>query len=119
MMKKIYIPYIVFSLLLMSIFVVTLINDQKKIPHYDDIKNPNKEEVEIKPENTTKETVKDYYIVKKYQNNIFLYDNKNNILKKLDINYNDLREYDKKQFTAGIKLPDISSVNQLIEDFSN
>ena len=106
-------------MLLISLFVVTLINDKEKIPDYNEEKITKEYKTEEKIENTPKELDSNHYIVKTYQNNIFLFDNENNIVKKLDINYNDLREYDKKQFNSGIKLPDISSVYQLIEDFTN
>ena len=119
-MKKFYIPYIVFSIIFVTLFVIKITtkdeNNIKYIPP-----NPTTEKPE-QQEKTIIEEIQDddiYYIVRASENKIFLYDKKNNIIEKLNIDYNNLREYDKNLFLNGIKVTDMQDVYQLIEDFTN
>lgn len=120
-MKKVYIPYIVFCMLLTTLFVVNIFDNKKQTTYSEDEKimetkkkvvNDSKSKAKLDSEN-------EFYTVKAMENNIYLYDKNNNILDKLNINYNNLREYDKNQFELGIEISDMSGVYQLIEDFSN
>lgn len=118
-MKKFYIPYIVFCILILTLFVTNLKNTEPKDtaeqnPHI--VNTDNKSDKIIDSE---KNTEKKSYIVRADNDNVFLYDNDENVIKKLNIDYPSLREYDKNQFLNGIKFNDIQSVYQLIEDFSN
>ena len=120
-MRKIYIPYIVFCILITTLFVINLFSGPNQ-PTYNvqqKIVETKKEIVEDNQDENKTEKERDFYTVKAMENNIYLYDKNNNILDKLNINYNNLREYDKKQFEIGIKITDMSGVYQLIEDFSN
>ena len=118
-MKKIYIPYIVFCILMLTLFVINLNKQEHQI------------DIEVNPQVSKRQNIntgliidnddsKDkFYVIKAKDNNIFLLDNNENTLKKLDIDYLTLREYDKNQFLNGIKVTDMEEVYQLIEDFSN
>lgn len=118
-MKKFYIPYIVFCLLILTLFVTNLKNNEMEntIETKPHIVNTNKKSNKII--NNKKNTETKSYIVRADNDNVFLYDGEENIIRKLNIDYPSLREYDKNQFLNGIKFNDIQSVYQLIEDFSN
>ena len=118
-MRKIYIPYIVFCILLITLFVIMMFNEQDQSPYYSENTITENKVIKKTQENKIDEKEREYYIVKANDESIYLYDNRNNILDKLNINYDNLREYDKKQFNVGIKLTDMLGVYQLIEDFSN
>ena len=120
-MKKIHIPYIVFCVILLTLFMINISNSERN----------NYKNINSAPINNYKETEKDrnifektndeeiYYIVKASNNDIFLYDKNYNVIEKLNINYNSLREYDKNLFLNGIKVDDMQDVYHLIEDFTN
>lgn len=110
-MKKFYIPYIVFAVIFIFLF---LYNQQ--IPQ-NNIKKT--ETNNIIDKQTTHKHISNYYTIKSENNSIFLFDNNNLILNKLDIDYKNLRKFDKDLFDKGIVVSEMSEVYQLIEDFSN
>lgn len=120
-MKKFYIPYIVFCIILLTLFVINLNSAPRKNPAGEKKEYVKAEEkyTEIKNDSKDIKTESNYYTVKANENNIFLYDKNNNIIEKLDIDYANLREYDKNQFINGIRVTSMNDVYLLLEDFSN
>lgn len=117
-MKKFYIPYIVFCILILTLFVTNLKNSPKK--QVAEVKQSLIQNEEKRTDVTETEFIENkYFIVRANDNKIFLYDNNDNIIEKLNIDYLTLREYDKNQFLNGIKVNNMQEVYQLIEDFSN
>ena len=120
-MKKFYIPYIVFCIIVLTLFVINL----NKVPKQEvrevipQTTNNNKK-IEISENKETKEKSKEsFLLIKASENSVYLYDENNNIIEKLNIDYKNLREYDKNQFLNGIKVKSMQEVYQLMEDFSN
>lgn len=120
-MKKFYIPYIVFCIILLTLFAIKLsyepdnnITNTEPAPMVNDSEIKNTGNNEKKIENET-----NYYIVRASGNNIFLFDKNHTVIEKLDIDYNNLREYDKNMFLNGVQFNDMQEVYQLIEDFSS
>lgn len=120
-MKKFYIPYIVFSIILLTLFVINLNSAPKEIPIEEKNESIKAEEKTTEIKNVVEDTKTEssHYTVKASENNIFLYDKNNNVIKKLDIDYANLREYDKNQFINGIRVMSMDDVYLLLEDFSN
>ena len=115
-MKKSHIPYIVFVILILILLFISNYRTnilQQNTTNYEVDKN------EFKTKNELPEKDKLFYLVKEKNNEIFLYDGNMKVIEKLDINFNDLREYDKKMFVFGIKFENIDDVYSLLEDFSN
>ena len=115
-MKKSLIPYVVFIILIVILMVIA--------NYRIDVLQPNTTNYDVdKDESETQNLLpekKDFvYLVKENNNEIFLYDSNMYVIEKLDINFNGLREYDKKMFTLGIEFENIDDVYGLIEDFSN
>ena len=59
------------------------------------------------------------YVVKARKKEIFLYDNNNNIIKNLNIDYDSLREFDKEQLKKGLIIKNPDDLIEFIEDFTN
>ena len=117
-MKKTYIPYVVFVIFIVTLFIFNIYRNN--IKHESSTLNDyNYNENKTENPNTTEDFENFYYMVKEKNNEIFLFDNNMNILKKLNINFVGLREYDKKIFEQGISFDNIGDVYSLMEDFSN
>jgi len=114
-MKKRYIPFIISAAFLIVLVIISIIflyaNKQEEFKISIDTNNKIVAKSNIK--------TPDKFTLKSINNEIFLYDNKNNVIKKIDINYNLLRDYDKKQFKNGIVVSSLEEVFQIIEDFSS
>lgn len=117
-MKKSYIQYVVFGILLVTLLVFnnysnnsTRKNIQENHTDFHNDKNI--------VTNFYENDMEKFYFVKENNNEIFLYDNNMNMIKKLDIDFSGLREYDKKIFVSGIRFNNMDDVYCLIEDFSN
>ena len=117
-MKKSHIQYIVFSLIIMVLFVLNVLQNKKKdnISHTESGKPKQGIEYEAKEKN---QNHSETYTWKADNEQIFLYDNEENVIQKLNIEFNNLREYDKKMFVEGIYFDNIEDVYFLIEDFSS
>lgn len=120
-MKKFYIPYIVFCIILITLFIFKISTEDKKdeinaVPSPLTNYNENKEEKNILQENQDSDL---FYVIRASENNIFLFDKNNKVIEKLNIDYMNLREYDKNLFLNGIKVDNMQDVYQLIEDFTN
>ncbi|MEE1042357.1 MAG: hypothetical protein UH854_00165, partial [Clostridia bacterium] len=89
----------------------------------NNIENPKKTKVinsdDIVEKQENNNAISNYYVVRSENNSVFLYDNNNLMLNKLNIDYSNLRKFDKEQFDKGIIVSEMSDVYQLIEDFSN
>lgn len=59
------------------------------------------------------------YIVKYINNSVVVLDSSDKVIKTLDIDYNSLRDYDKEQLLAGIRVNDSEDIYQLTEDFTS
>ena len=116
-MKKTHIPYIVFSLIIIVLFVFNVFLPIKKDSISDEKADNSKQNIESKNNENDKKYKK--YTVKADGEQILLYDNKLNVIRKLNIDFNNLRDYDKKMFIAGIYFDNIEDVYLLIEDFSS
>ncbi len=117
-MKKSHIQYIVFSLIIIVLFVLNVLQNKKS----DNISHTklDKPKQSIKSEaNEKKQINSETYTIKADNEQIFLYDNEENVIQKLNIEFNNLREYDKKMFVEGIYFDNIEDVYLLIEDFSS
>lgn len=120
-MKKFYVPYIVFVIILGTLFIINLKNEpQKMINDAKDESLINTPKLEIKknPVNNKVEN-ESFFIIKSSGDNVYLFDSDDNVVEKLSIDYDNLREYDKQLFLKGIKVDSIQEVYHLIEDFSN
>lgn len=100
-MKKIYIPYIVFSIIILTLIVLSHVKSK---------------EIDTNKINVPE---KNLYVIKASDNKVYLLNNKNHILKELNINFNSLRKYDKEQLKNGLLVSTKNELNQIIEDFSN
>lgn len=119
-MKKIYIPYIVFAMLTAILFILKLSNAAEKTSQIDVIKPITEIKQQSNHTKTNKNDIENYhYMIKAVDNEILLLDEKNNVINKLNIDYNSLRSYDRNLFLNGIKKNSINEVYQLVEDFSN
>ena len=120
-MKKFYIPYIVFCIILLSLFIININSAPKKNPieYKKEYVKAEKKSSEIKNDAKDIKAESSYYTVKASENDIFLYDKNNNVIEKLDIDYSNLRQYDKNQFIKGIRITSMDDVYILLEDFSN
>ncbi len=117
-MKKFYIPYIVFCIILLTLFVVNTADISTKEQTYTipDTENSNYQ-AEIEDIKEKNEDI--YYTVKSSGNYLYLFDNNENLIKNLYIDVDNMREYDRDLFEKGIKIKTMDEVYQLIEDFSN
>lgn len=101
-MKKIYIPYIVFSIIILTLIVLSHVKSK---------------EIDTNKINVPEKSL--YVIKASSDNKVYLLNNKNHILKELNINFNSLRKYDKEQLKNGLLVSTKNELNQIIEDFSN
>ena len=114
-MKKNHIPYIVFSLIMIALFVFNVFHPEKNENVSHKKTDKPKQSAEFEDNKKTPDT----YVVKADGKQIFLYDNEQRIIQRLNIDFNNLREYDKNMLIEGIYFDNIEDVYLLIEDFSS
>lgn len=116
-MRFFYIPYIVFCIILVTQFIINVsdkpemsqtVTEEKKIDIYFKSNLPAVENIK-----------KDFFTLKAKDNKVYLYNQNDEIVQILNIDYSSLREYDKNQFNNGIKANNMQEVYSLIEDFTN
>ena len=115
-MKNKYIPYVVFVVLITILLFLGILK-KEAISH--NTTNYNQYNNKSEAKNSLPQNDEIFYLVKEKNSEIFLYDNNMHIVEKLNRNFDDLREYDKKIFISGIRFENINDVYSLIEDFSN
>lgn len=123
-MKKLYILSIA---ALFSVVVATAVylksdkiptKPKNTVPEISENAQPSTDYNEHGKESTYEDISKNNYTVKSSGNDIYVYDSEGKALKKLEIKYDSLREYDKKMFQNGVVLENFEDVCQLAEDFS-
>lgn len=125
-MKKFYIPYIVVLTIIAVIYSVTTFTNNKprEIQSSENIPEKKSENIISKTPNNINgdykemEPPKEYYTIKSENKSILVYNSENEVVKKLEIDYNSLRDYDKKQFDEGITVDTLEDVYHIAEDFS-
>lgn len=124
-MKKFYIPYIVVLTIIAVIYSVTTFtnNKSREIQSSENIPEKKSEIISKTPNNVNDdykeiEQAKEYYTIKSENKSILVYNSENEVVKKLEIDYNSLRDYDKKQFDEGITVDTLEDVYHIAEDFS-
>jgi len=117
-MKKSHLLYVVFGILILTLYIFNFYSNsvmEKNIHQNNNNLHKTKSEIP----DSYKDDTESFYLVKENNNEIFLHDKNMNIIRKLDIDFSGLRDYDKKIFVSGIRFENISDVYNLIEDFSN
>lgn len=122
-MKKLYILSITAAVLTLTAVIFSVKNPDQDAPENNNTATQEENYVtseykaNAKPQ-AEESNFKPYYTVKSTDGEIYVYNSDNEIVKKLDIDYNSLREYDKEQFQKGIVIEDIEDVYHIAEDFS-
>ena len=120
-MKRIYTLYIVFALVLC--FFYGVFTDRKSKPetdHVDEagfVEAKDRENIDVK---VVADEINDVemYTIRSENSDINVYNSDNEIIRQLNIDYDSLREYDKKQFDDGIVVESLEEVYHIAEDFS-
>ena len=120
-MKKNYTLYIVLVLVLcLSYGIITGRNSEHETKVVDEnvfVEEKNSENIEVK---VVADEISDVemYTIRSENSDINVYNSDNEIIRQLNIDYDSLREYDKKQFDDGIVVGSLEEVNHIAEDFS-
>lgn len=122
-MKKFYTLYIVLALIICFFYAKgNLLNKKdesgKKVDN-EIVNIEEKAESNIGVEVIADEiSDRELYTIKSENSDINVYNSDNEIIRQLNIDYDSLREYDKKQFDDGIVVESLEEVYHIAEDFS-
>ena len=120
-MKKFYTLYIVLVLVLcLSYGIFTGRNSEQESKGVDEsvfVEEKSTENIDVK---VVADQISDVemYTIRSENSNINVYNSDNEIINKLNIDYDSLREYDKRQFDDGIVVGSLEEVYLIAEDFS-
>ena len=120
-MYKRHIPYIVsciFIITLIIISIIVLLPKKESTKNISQTKNEHTKSDEIISAKSEKNT-EEKYTIKAENGVIYVFNSDKDIIKTLNINYNQLREYDKKEFDKGVTVTSLEEILRIIEDFSN
>lgn len=120
-MKKFYTLYIVLVLVLcLSYGIFTGRNSEQESKSVDEnvfVEEKSMENIDVK---VVADQISDVemYTIRSENSNINVYNSDNEIINQLNIDYDSLREYDKRQFDDGIVVGSLEEVYHIAEDFS-
>ena len=117
-MKKSHIPYVVFGLLFAILFIQNSFQ-QKNFKEKTIIENNKYYDKSQEEKSIVENNANNFYLIKENNEEIYLYDSKLCVIEKLNIDYKNLRQYDKNMFKNGMYFESLNEVYQLIEDFTN
>ena len=120
-MKKRYIPYFTFVVLLTVVFGLNIYMNKRE----NNIENEITTESTAKSEKIneyetpiSKTENKTYYLIKYNNGHLNVYNSDNTIIDTIYVDFDSMREYDRKQFIQGVSVSNIDEIKHITEDFS-
>lgn len=117
-MKKRHILYVILSIFFVLILSNFRIVDKETTNAPKTSPKDNTTSILSNKENTPATETEKEYLIKLYNGNLNVYDRNNNVVETITIDFDSMRDYDKKQFTKGITVSNLEEIKHIAEDFS-